>query len=583
MATLPQIESGRVQLANVPGAQLPAINVPQIDMVGSRAQAQQANTLSQLLDRMSQSAFGDAAKMQERAGVQFAAENPPTAQQLELAKSGDMSWLGAPSGSQNVFDMALRKARSLELASHFEAEGRTKLTELLNQVEEGKITSDVVSTKIKTMTDGLAKSLAPVDADASLKFRASMATYGHTVLKASLDAEQKRAKEQRLIKFDADFDAAVRLLEPAVSQGFWIDPNGQKQSVDVLVDQYRNSIATGATMLADANVQKAYSEKFEAAQKQVKVNAVSRFVTDPEFSADPEKGLAMIRAGNVGKMTDVYKALPYDDQAKIMANYMVSINQRETLVKQKQADEKRDGEVKLVGLMQNLYSSAPGSKAYLKARGDITDLAKTTVGVVSDAMIKEMFEPKQPKSDPMVEFNVVSGILNGTITTADQVKNYIGRGLTGNDAVGALKLITSENRRDQSEIERGINRLAGINQTGGIVVLDKNAMEFTNRQLLKAQSLDIEARLLREGKQPTPAMVITELEKFVTDRRSSDTAKQATESLKVYGTRKNDWITGPVTMDTLPALERKAGTDRAKQNDVKRMRGLLQQQNGLSQ
>ena len=582
MATLPQIESGRVQLANVPGAQLPAINVPQIDMVGSRAQAQQANTLSQLLDRMSQSAFGDAAKMQERAGVQFAAENPPTAQQLELAKNGDMSWLGAPSGSQNVFDMALRKARSLELASHFEAEGRTKLTELLNQVEEGKISSDVVSTKIKTMTDGLAKSLAPVDADASLKFRASMATYGHTVLKASLDAEQKRAKEQRLIKFDADFDAAVRLLEPAISQGFWIDPKtGEKQSVDVLVDQYRNSIATGAMLLGDANVQRTYSEKFENAQKQVKVNAVSRFVTDPEFSADPEKGLAMIRSGNVGKMTDVYKALPYDDQAKVMANYMVSINQRETLVKQKQAEEKRNGEVKLVGLMQNLYSSAPGSQAYLKARGDITELAKTTVGVVSDAMIKEMFEPKQPKSDPMVEFNVVSGILNGTITTADQVKSYIGRGLTGNDAVGALKLITSENRRDQSEIERGINRLAGINQTGGLIVLDKNAMEFTNRQSLKAQSLDIESRLLREGKQPTPAMILTELEKFVTDKRSTETAKQATDALKVY--EKKDWINGPVTMDSLAALERKAGTDRAKQNDVKRIRGLLQQQNGLSQ
>lgn len=581
MATLPQIESGRVQLANVPGAQLPAINVPQIDMVGSRAQAQQANTLSQLLDRMSQSAFGDAAKMQERAGVQFAAENPPTAQQLELAKNGDMSWLGAPSGSQNVFDMALRKARSLELASHFEAEGRTKLTELLNQVEEGKISSDVVSTKIKTMTDGLAKSLAPVDADASLKFRASMTTYGHTVLKASLDAEQKRAKEQRLIKLDGAFNASVRLLEPVISQGFWIDPNGQKQSVEVLVDQYRNSIATEATMLADANVQKAYSAKFEAALTQVKINAVSRFVTDPEFSADPEKGLAMIRAGNVGKMTDVYKALPYDDQAKIMANYMVSINQRETLVKQKQAEEKRNGEVKLVGLMQNLYSSAPGSQAYLKARGDITELAKTTVGVVSDAMIKEMFEPKQPKSDPMVEFNVVSGILNGTITTADQVKSYIGRGLTGNDAVGALKLITSENRRDQSEIERGINRLAGINQTGGLIVLDKNAMEFTNRMSLKAQSLDIESRLLREGKQPTPAMILAELEKFVTDKRSTETAKQATDALKVY--EKKDWINGPVTMDSLAALERKAGTDRAKQNDVKRIRGLLQQQNGLSQ
>jgi hypothetical protein len=208
-------------------------------------------------------------------------------------------------------------------------------------------------------------------------------------------------------------------------------------------------------------------------------------------------------------------------------------------------------------------------------------LAQTVPGVVSDSTLKNILEPKQAKSDPMVEFNVVSGILNGTITTADQVKGYIGRGLTGNDAVSALKLINTENRRDESEIQRGINRLAGINQTGGIVVLDKNAMEFTNRQLLQAQALDIQARLVREGKQPTPGMVIGELEKFVGDRRNSETARQATDALKVY--EKKDWINGPVTMDSLPALERKAGNDRAKQNDVKRIRNLLQQANGMTQ
>ena len=125
MATLPQIESGRVQLAGVPGAQLPTINVPQINMIGTQVQAQQASSLAQMLDRMSQSAFGEAGKLQEKAGVQFAAENPITNEQLELAKNGDMSFVGA-ANSQNIFDMALRKARSLEVASHFEAEGRTQ-------------------------------------------------------------------------------------------------------------------------------------------------------------------------------------------------------------------------------------------------------------------------------------------------------------------------------------------------------------------------------------------------------------------------------------------------------------------------
>jgi hypothetical protein len=231
--------------------------------------------------------------------------------------------------------------------------------------------------------------------------------------------------------------------------------------------------------------------------------------------------------------------------------------------------------------MQQLYAAPQGSPTQRAIKSSIVGLAQTVPGVVSDSTLKSILEPKQAKSDPMVEFNVITGILNGTITNADQVKGYIGRGLTGNDASSALKLINSENRRDQNEIERGINRLAGINQTGGLVVIDKNAMEFTNRQVLKAQSLDIEARLLREGKQPTPAMVVGELENWVSTRRKTETATQATTELKFYENK--DWIKGPVTMDSLPALELKAGNDRTKLNDVKRIRSLLQQANGMSQ
>jgi len=432
------------------------------------------------------------------------------------------------------------------------------------------------------MMTGYGKSLAQVDPEASLKFRATIATAGNTVLAKAAEAELKRAKQQKLIKFDQDFDASVRLLEAAVSQGFWVDPKtGTKRSVDDLADVYRQTISTSALLLGDATTQKTYSDKFEAALKNAKIGAVSSFVTAPEFSADPEAGLAMIRAGNVGKMSDVYKAMPFEDQAKVMANYMVAINQRETVTKQKQAAAKREGEIQLATLMQEMYTAPAGSPAQRAAQSKIVGLAQAVPGVVTDATLKDILQPKQPKSDPMVEFNVVRGILDGTITTADQVLGYVGKGLTGNDAVGALKLINSENRRDQSEIERGINRLAGINQTGGIVVIDKNAMEFANRQTLKAQSLDIEARLLREGKQPTPAMVIGELEKFVSERRNSETAKQATDALKVY--EKKDWINGPVTMDSLPALERKAGNDRTRQNDVKRIRSLLQQANGMTQ
>lgn len=581
MADFPLIQSGRVENIGIPGAVTPQVSAPQVDYTGLKAGAQYQNTVGATIDRLSQSLFGIASEAAKQAGMQYVADNPITDEQLRAAKDGDVSSLSL-GGSFNIFDQAVRKARAFEVSSSFEAEARNELATMLTKIENGQATTEQVQTQIDTMMTGYSKSLAQVDPEASLKFRATIATAGNTVLAKAAEAELKRAKEQRLIKFDQDFDASVRLLEAAVAQGFWVDPKtGTKRSVEDLADVYRQTISTSAVLVGGVTTQRTYSDKFEAALKNAKIGAVSNFVTSPEFSADPEAGLAMIQSGNVGKMSDVYNAMPFDDQAKVKANYMVAINQRDSLAKQKQAAAKREGEIQLATLMQEMYTAPAGSPAQRAAQSKIVGLAQSVPGVVTDATLKDILAPKQGKSDPMVEFNVISGIINGTITTADQVKSYIGKGLTGNDAVGALKLINSENRRDQSEIERGINRLAGINQTGGIVVLDKNAMEFTNRQTLKAQSLDIEARLLREGKQPTPAMVISELEKFVTDRRNSETSKQASEALKVY--EKKDWINGPVTMDSLPALERKAGSDRNKQNDVKRIRSLLQQANGIGQ
>lgn len=583
MADLPLLQSGRVENIGISGAVTPQVNVPQVDYVGLRAGAQAGGQIAQTLDRLSQSLFGIASKAAEQAGMQYVADNPVTDEQLQAAKNGNLEPLGVgPRGSLNIFDQAVRKARAFEVSSNFEAEARNELATMLTAIEQGQLSTEQAQVKIGSMMTGYSKSLAQVDPEASLKFRATIATAGNTVLAKAAEAEMKRAKAERLIKFDQDFDASVRLLEAAVSQGFWVDPrSGQKRSVEDLADVYRQTITTSALLLGDTQTQRAYSDKFEAALKNAKIGAVSAFVTAPEFSADPEAGLALIRQGQVGKMTDVFMAMPFDDKAKVVANYMVAVNQRETAKKQNEAAAKRAGEIQLATLMQQLYTAPPGSPAQRAAQSNIVTLAQTVPNVVSDSTLKSILEPKQPKSDPMVEFNVVRGILEGRITGADQVLSYVGKGLTGNDAVSALKLINSENRRDQNEIERGINRLAGINQTGGIVVIDKNALEFSNRQTLKAQSLDIEARLLREGKVPTPALVISELEKFVADRRNSETAKQAIDALKIF--EKKDWINGPVTMDSLPALERKAGNDRTRQNDVKRIRSLLQQANGIGQ
>jgi hypothetical protein len=62
-----RIESGQMQLRSVGGVPMTQITPREVDYVGVRAQADTANTLSKIVDRMSQSAFAMAeVAVQER-------------------------------------------------------------------------------------------------------------------------------------------------------------------------------------------------------------------------------------------------------------------------------------------------------------------------------------------------------------------------------------------------------------------------------------------------------------------------------------------------------------------------------------
>jgi hypothetical protein len=452
MATLPQIDSGRVQLAGVPGAQLPTINVPQINMVGTQVQAQQSSTLAQLLDRMSQSAFGEAGKMQEKAGVQFAAENPPTTEQLELAKNGDMSWVGS-AGSQNIFDIALRKARSLEVASHFEAEGRTELTKLLNQVEEGKVTSQDVATKIRSMTDGLAKSLAPVDADAALKFRASMGTYGSTVIKAAFDAEQKRAKAQREIKFDVTYNDITRLMEETVKQGGWMDSEGQMRPVDDLANVMRDNIKNEALLLGNPALQKQYSDDFEKRFSAAKINAVSEHVADTAFAPDAMSAISSLDKGNAGKMTAVWSNMTFDEKAKVRSNLRTVQIERQTTKEQNEKDSLTTDTKRVAELQSQFFAN--GSKAALD---ELRAISIRSPKAISPEAVFDM--PKKRSegeiANPRAEFVIKTEIMQGLHPDAASIERRskeLGIGYKRlSDAV--LPFLITRGNDEERDIER---------------------------------------------------------------------------------------------------------------------------------
>lgn len=575
MADLPLLQSGRVEAAGIPGAVLPTVNAPQVDYVGLKAGAQYQNTVSQTLDRLSNQLFGIAKTAATEAGLQYAADNPLTDEQLQAAKIGNMESLKM-GGSLNVFDQAVRKARSFELSSTFEMEARSQMTGMLTAVEMGKATTEQVQTKLTSMMDGFSRSLAQVDPEASLKFRATSATMGNTVLAKAAEFEMKREKAQRLAKFDADFDNSTRLLEAAVSQGFWVDPKTQqKRSIEELADVYRQTITTSALLLGDATVQKSYSDKFEAALKNAKVNAVTKFLlTDETSMADPEATLKNIQIGNVGKMTDVVKGMLMTDFAsveKVSANYMVAVNARNTAINQKLAADKRVNEQKAVDLLEQIFPLPEGNA---KRRDLVNQLIALPAGAVPIGTLKDLLEPNK-EGNPAVEFNLLNGIYSGTINRPDQIWGMVGKGINGKQAVGALKLLQSEDRRDQADLDRGLAKLAGIpTMPGSVTVLDPKGTEFARLQRLRSDAQQVQATAAAEGKVLTPRMVLQQLEVKLEENRNTEQAKAARNALTTVWEKKAG---GPITRDTLPALE---NSKKLKPAEITQVKRLLDQAEG---
>jgi len=575
MADLPLIQSGRVEAAGIPGAVLPTVNTPQVDYVGLKAGAQYQGTVAQTLDRLSAQLFGIAKTAATEAGLQYVADNPPTPEQLEAAKSGNVAPLKL-GGTFSVYDQAVRKARSFELSGMFEMEARTQMTRMLTEVELGKTNTEQVQNKLSTMMDGFSKSLSQVDPEASLKFRATSATMGNTVLAKAAEFEMKREKANRLVKFDVDFDNNISLLEAAVSQGFWVDPRTQqKRSIEDLADVYRSTITTNSLLLGDVQVQKQYSDKFEVALKNAKINAVTKhLLTDDAAMADTEATLKNIQSGNVGKMSDVVKNLLLFDYAsieKVSANFMVAVNARNSAVNTKREADKRVNEQTSIDLLEKIFVLPEGNA---KRNQLIKELTALPAGAVPIGTLKDLLEPNK-EGNPAVEFNLLNGIYNGTINNPHEIWSLVGKGLNGKQAISALKLLNSEDRRDQADLDRGLAKLAGIPTTpGSVTVLDPKGKEFAQLRILRADALQIQAQAAIDGKVLTPRMVLQQVEAKLEATRNTEGAKAAQRTLETVWEKKAG---GKITRDSLPALE---GSKKFNANEIKAIKRLLDQAEG---
>jgi hypothetical protein len=570
-----------MQLRSVGGVPMTQITPREVDYVGVRAQADTANTLSKIVDRMSQSAFEMAGKAVQERAMFDVATNRLTPEQLEIAKNGDMAQLGIGSSNFNLYDATVRKARSFELASAFDKEAKSEIVKIMDDVQNGRMTSEQAGVKINNLSNGYSNSLAKADPDASLKLAASIGVYANTVMAEAYKAEQTRNKEKQGLLVDSDFTNTMKLVEPALAQGFYVDAEGVEQPIEQLLAVHRKNLSDSAFAAGGLTMANQYLAKFDAQVAEAKINAATKIALGDDYMADPVVGLNLLRSGNLGRMSGVFMNMPQDDKNKVVANYMVAINQRDSVEKAAVEDQKQAAIKEFVPLYNQALALPDSSPKRKQLVAQIQAISNGNPNAVPLSVMSSLLSPdKEGAGDSMVEFNMMAGIYNGTITDPSQIYSRVGKGLTGKQAVSLLGKLVSEDRRGQGSLDRTISQLAGIPTIPGqVVVIDPKGTEFKLRQRYAEEAETIRSQAAAEGKVLTPDQVGDILRKNVETRRNSEGAKQARDKLTRNYETKN-WIGGPITRDSLPALERKAGTDKAKVNDLNQIKRLLNEAEG---
>lgn len=363
-----RIESGRVQMAGVSGVPMTQITPRQIDYTtAANVQAQGASQLAQLVDRMSQSAFQTSAEMFQLAAVEDVARSQLTAEDLEMAKKGDLSSLnlGSP---LNVYDATVRKARAFQLASAFEQEAKSEAVKILSDVKNSNLSSEDAAKKLNSITSGFTASVAQADGEAALKFSASMKGYSHTVMAEAYKFQRERETGLRTLKAQQGYMNTMELVRADLEQGFFTDANGVQQSVDMKIAKHLESVQQEAFDAQGINYALEVGKNFNQDVKELRIDVATGILLTEEYMRDPEKGMERVLAGDLGRFSAVWGKMDEADKKAVRDNYAAAIKARKEGIELSLGESQRQGDNILrniylapnVGEMNNLFKQLNG-------------------------------------------------------------------------------------------------------------------------------------------------------------------------------------------------------------------------------
>jgi len=297
MATLPLYQ---------PTGFLPA-DIPRLDRADVRESSAQLTSITSALDRVSDFAFKKANEQAEREGLQYGAENQPSAEQVMAAMESGKSPQELFAQPGTTFGNAARKVQAAQLRNELEVKIRNEFSRLSGMVDSGSFNLKDVQSEIKAITDGYGRAISSISPEEGLRFRASAGSAGAPVYAKAADRAYKIYGEG----VKANADDLISQTPTILADLMMVEKDPVLLAERVLVERQRV-----LDIAKQTNDPQFFNEKrldFDRAL----MGAIVDYTASPEFAKTPVEGLRKMQAGDFGQLDRVMTRVNKDKLIKM--------------------------------------------------------------------------------------------------------------------------------------------------------------------------------------------------------------------------------------------------------------------------
>jgi hypothetical protein len=433
MAELPRYQ----QTGLLPG------DIPRLDMANIKESVNLTRTISSNLDRLSDFAFKDAAEKAQREGALFGAENRPSVEQVMLAVQEGKSPAELFAKPGTFFGDAARKVQAGQLRLELEVKGRQELANLSAAIDAGSINVKDVAAQIKAMTDGFGRGLAGIDAEESLRFRASMGTAANPVyIKATQKSGQILSEGIKVLAKDA-LNTTSQLLTDTMSAE--MDPK-------MLLERVRIERTRVFEVSKSTNDPQFVADSMKEFDSKLVGSMVDYLSNETKSSSEIFKRL---QTGDVGKLSEVYKTL---DKNQVISTYMKKITEKNQVLTATKSVEKLENEGTVNSLLIEYYRPTTN-----QTRKRDIGLQMARMNVLSVEQMEKFLNPDVKDGDPFVAADLKYKVVTGVITDLDELRRQTESvGLSGKQYAPLAEALISRTKSDESKAYKIIAQKSGF-------------------------------------------------------------------------------------------------------------------------